>query len=50
MMAIQGYAYGEIAEALGIDESTVGEDVAWIEAEQQRLAQITPGWWEVDGP
>jgi DNA-directed RNA polymerase specialized sigma24 family protein len=41
-MHVQGYPYREIAEQLGVSESTVGNDVAWIEAEQERVRQIQP--------
>ena len=49
-MHVQGYTYAEIAEQLGVSGSTVGNDVAWIEAEQARIASIVPTWLEVDDP
>lgn len=42
VLHVQGYVYREIAEQFGVSESTVGNDVAWIEAEQERVRQIQP--------
>jgi DNA-directed RNA polymerase specialized sigma24 family protein len=50
VLHLQGYVYREIGELLGISESTVGNDVAWIEAEQARVRQIQPDWLMEDGP
>jgi len=46
---VQGFVYREIAEALEVSESTVGNDVAWIETEQDRLTQVQPPL-RVDSP
>ena len=50
VLHLQGYVYRDIGELLGISESTVGNDVAWIEAEQARVRQIQPNWLMEDGP
>jgi DNA-directed RNA polymerase specialized sigma24 family protein len=50
VLHLQGYTYGAIGELLGVSDSTVGNDVAWIEAEQARLATIQPRWLMEDGP
>jgi DNA-directed RNA polymerase specialized sigma24 family protein len=50
MMHVQGYVYREIAEQLDVSESTVGNDVAWVEAEQTRVRQIQPNLLMEDGP
>jgi len=42
VLHLQGYPYREIAEQLEVSESTVGNDVAWIEAEQERVRHIQP--------
>jgi len=39
---MQGFVYREIADVLEVSESTVGNDVAWIEAEHERLARVQP--------
>ena len=50
VLHLQGYVYREIGELLGISESTVGNDVAWIEDEQERVRQFQPDWLMRDGP
>lgn len=50
VLHVQGFVYREIAEQLGVSESTVGNDVAWIEGEVLRIRRIQPDWLMEDGP
>ena len=50
VLHLQGFVYREIADQLGVSESTVGNDVAWIEDEVARIRRIQPDWLMEDGP
>jgi uncharacterized protein YjcR len=50
VLHLQGYTYAVIGELLGVSDSTVGNDVAWIEGEQMRVRRIQPNWLMEDGP
>lgn len=50
VLHLQGYTYAVIGELLGVSDSTIGNDIAWIQGEQARLATIQPRWLELDGP
>ena len=42
VLHLQGFTYVEIGERLGVSDSTVGNDVAWILDRQAYLASIRP--------
>ena len=47
---LQGYTYVQIGELLEVSDSTVGNDVAWILADQERIAKLQPDWLGLDTP